>query len=220
MRERLRRCRACARLAVSNVPLLSGSVSSTGIFVQGRDLRAAASATASTASSVSPDYFKTMEMPLVAGRGFTDRDDQTAPKVGDHQRNRGAQVLPEREPDRPALRLEHREERRRSRSSASLRDAKYDSVRDEVPPTMYVPYLQARLGDAMFQVRTAGDPAAAIGAIREAVRQIDPNLPLMDVSTQVEQVEQAAAAGARVRAGVRDVRRRWRCCWPRSACSA
>ena len=54
---------------------------------------------------------------------------------------------------------------------------------------MYVPYLQARLGSAVFQVRTAGDPAGAIGAIREAVRQIDPNLPLMDVSTQVEQVE-------------------------------
>ena len=57
------------------------------------------------------------------------------------------------------------------------------------PPTMYVPYLQTRLGNAVFAVRTAGTPASSIGAIREAVRQIDPNLPLMDVSTQIEQVE-------------------------------
>ena len=53
---------------------------------------------------------------------------------------------------------------------------------------MYVPYLQGRPA-TMFQVRTAGDPADAIGAIREAVRQIDPNLPLMDVSTQAEQID-------------------------------
>ena len=39
-------------------------------------------------------------------------------------------------------------------------------------------------------MRTAGDPRAAVGAIREAVRQVDPNLPIMDVSTQMEQVEQ------------------------------
>jgi ABC-type antimicrobial peptide transport system permease subunit len=38
-------------------------------------------------------------------------------------------------------------------------------------------------------VRTAGDPAAAIGAIRDAMRRIDPNLPLMNVATQVDVVE-------------------------------
>ena len=70
-----------------------------------------------------------------------------------------------------------------------LRDAKYDSVRDVMPPTMYMPYLQARVPNAIFQVRTAGDPVGAIGAIRETVRTLDPNLPLMNVSTQVEQVE-------------------------------
>jgi ABC-type antimicrobial peptide transport system permease subunit len=70
-----------------------------------------------------------------------------------------------------------------------LKDVKYDSVRDAAPPTMYVPYAQTRLGGSVFAIRTAGQPTSATGAIREAVRQIDPNLPLMDVSTQIEQVE-------------------------------
>ena len=70
-----------------------------------------------------------------------------------------------------------------------LRDVKYDSVRDAAPPTMYVPYQQTRVGSPVFEVRTAGLPTSAAGAVREAVRQIDPNLPLMDVSTQIEQVE-------------------------------
>ena len=54
---------------------------------------------------------------------------------------------------------------------------------------MYVPYAQSRLGTATIEVRTAGEPTAATATIREAVRQVDPNLPMMDVSTQIEQVE-------------------------------
>ena len=54
---------------------------------------------------------------------------------------------------------------------------------------MYVPYTQTRIGNAAFEVRTAGSRAAVTGGVREAVRQIDPNLPMMDVSTQIEQVE-------------------------------
>jgi ABC-type antimicrobial peptide transport system permease subunit len=54
---------------------------------------------------------------------------------------------------------------------------------------MYQPALQAGLPTPRFAVRTAADPLAAVGAIREAVRQIDPNLPLQGVSTQMEQIE-------------------------------
>ena len=54
---------------------------------------------------------------------------------------------------------------------------------------MYVPFLQARAVSATFVIRTAGVPASVTGAVREAVRQIDPNLPLTDISTQLEQVE-------------------------------
>src|SRR5205085_319422 len=51
------------------------------------------------------------------------------------------------------------------------------------------PYRQTRMTSSVFEVRTAGLPTAAMSAIREAARQIDPNLPLTDVSTQIEQVE-------------------------------
>jgi ABC-type antimicrobial peptide transport system permease subunit len=41
----------------------------------------------------------------------------------------------------------------------------------------------------VFEIRTTGSPTSAVAAIREAVRQVDPNLPTMDVSTQLEQIE-------------------------------
>jgi ABC-type antimicrobial peptide transport system permease subunit len=53
---------------------------------------------------------------------------------------------------------------------------------------MFVPSLQTRPA-TVFLVRTAADPAATLGAIREAVRSVDPELPMMDVSTQSEQID-------------------------------
>ncbi len=44
-------------------------------------------------------------------------------------------------------------------------------------------------GGGIIAVRTAVDPATVTSAVREAVRQVDPNLSMMDVSTQLEQIE-------------------------------
>jgi len=74
-----------------------------------------------------------------------------------------------------------------------VRDVKYDSVRDEAPPTMYVPYTQNPVGLMAFEIRTGGDPSNMMAAIGEAVRQVDPNLPLMNVSTQIDEIERRFA---------------------------
>jgi IS5 family transposase len=74
-----------------------------------------------------------------------------------------------------------------------LRDAKYDSVRDPAPATMYVPYAQTRLTNAVFELRTAAAPSTVMGPVRDTIRQIDPNLPVTDVSTQIENVEKRFA---------------------------
>jgi ABC-type antimicrobial peptide transport system permease subunit len=58
---------------------------------------------------------------------------------------------------------------------------------------MYVPYRQARLGNAVFEVRSAGAAQASVAAVREAIRNVDPNLPLIEVSTQLEQIERRFA---------------------------
>ena len=70
-------------------------------------------------------------------------------------------------------------------------DTKYSNLRQEVPPTVYIPAFQnPNLGFIRFEVRTLGDPHNTISAIRHAVQTLDPNLPLSDVRTQVEQIDQ------------------------------
>jgi predicted permease len=173
-------------VGVSSVPLLANNVSSTGMFRQGRTY-APRQSDGINVLQVSADYFKTMEMPLVAGRGFTERDNQTAPKVVIINDTAARKYFANENPIglRFGTSLEQSSE---LEIVGVLRDTKYDSVRNDVPPTMFVPSLQSRPA-TVFQIRTAGDPAQTVGAIRESVRQVDPGLPLMDVSTQAEQID-------------------------------
>jgi len=72
-------------------------------------------------------------------------------------------------------------------------DAKYSDLRKEPPPTVYVPYAQDLdfPGAMNFEVRTAGDPKNWIGSVRQTVQGLDKSLPLFDINTETEQIEQA-----------------------------
>src|SRR5690606_9893672 len=74
-----------------------------------------------------------------------------------------------------------------------VRDAKYTGLRELPPPTLYEPYGQAPVGAMTVVARTSADPATVMPAIREAVRQVDPTLPLLNMSTQTDQIEQRFA---------------------------
>ena len=175
--------------ALTNPALLSGSVNSTSIFVRGRVYPPARDSGESINRLViSANFFEVMEIPILTGRGLTPQDHETAPKVVVINETAAKKYFPNENPlgQRFGSSVEKSSE---LEVVGVIRDAKYDSVRDPAPPTMYVPYLQARAASAIIEVRTAGDPASVTGGVREAVRQIDPNLPMTDVSTQLEQVE-------------------------------
>ncbi|HEV2420739.1 MAG TPA: ABC transporter permease [Candidatus Acidoferrales bacterium] len=66
-------------------------------------------------------------------------------------------------------------------------DAKYNSLRHEIEPTMYMPLVR---NSAHFELRTAADPLALVRLVQGIVSSMDDNLPLFDVRTQTEQIEQ------------------------------
>jgi predicted permease len=175
-------------VALSNPALLSGSVSSTSIFVQGRTY-AQGQQDSINRVIVSPNFFQVMGMPLLLGRHFTDGENNaTAPKVVIINDAAVRKYFPNENPIGQHFGTSV-ETSNQLEIVGVLRDAKYNSVRDDVPPTMYVPHMQTRTVAPTFEVRTAGDPLAAVNGIREVVRQIDPNIPVTDVFTQMEQVE-------------------------------
>jgi ABC-type antimicrobial peptide transport system permease subunit len=66
---------------------------------------------------------------------------------------------------------------------------KYTTLREAEPVTIYLPAPQMLEGVANYYVRTASNPAAIGPAIRAAVREIDPTLPVIDLRTQEQQIE-------------------------------
>src|SRR5438552_9431771 len=71
-----------------------------------------------------------------------------------------------------------------------MKDATISSLGDTLPATVFA---QSPASET-FAIRTAGNPLAIVPIIREEVRQIDPNLPLLDFKTQLEQVHEGFAA--------------------------
>jgi predicted permease len=200
LRESLGRLQAVSGVrsaTVSRPTLLSGSTNETGMFLQGHAYSAGRAAYESDRDDinyvvVAPSYFDTMGIPLVAGRGFTDRDDKRAPEVAIINEAAARKFFPNESPIG----------RRVGRSPEDsgnieivgvLRDARYNSLREPPPPTLYLPYLQVGTEDLVFTVRTAGDPATMMSAVRAAVSAVDPGIPIVTIETQMSQIERRYA---------------------------
>ena len=67
-----------------------------------------------------------------------------------------------------------------------VRDAKYDDLRGETKPTLYVP---SGTGGS-FELRTSGDPTNFVPRVREIVRQTGNDLPVFNVSTQTQRIDE------------------------------
>jgi predicted permease len=195
MVQRLGAAPGVRAVTLTNPLLLSGSINSTSFLVQGRpfsptaydDPKARELLTVNRVR-IAPNFFETMEMPLLRGRQFTMAENSPPPRVAIINEAAARKFFPDEDPI--GRRFGHSPERNGELEIIGVvRDAKYNALRDAAPATIYVPYGQNPVGAMAFAIRTSTDPAAAMPAIREAVRQVDPNLPLMDMATQMEQIE-------------------------------
>ena len=173
---------------LSNVMLLAGSVNTSDVHLQGAAYTPGQRGNRMNRIVAGPDFFETIGIPLQTGRTFSNRDHEKAPKVAIINEAAARKFFAGQNP--LGRRFGYSVETSGDIEIVGVvRDAKYSQVRESPPATMYMPHLQGTLPRAIVQVRTAGDPAAAVGALREAVRRVDPDLPVQDVFTQMEQVE-------------------------------
>jgi predicted permease len=138
---------------------------------------------------VTPSFFDTLGIPLMAGRSLTDRDTATSPKIAVVNQSFAAlDVFGGISPI--GRRFGHSPEDSTAIEVVGIvANVKYSEVRDDAPPTMFVPFSQAAQPSASFEVRTAVDPLLVVNGLRAAMREIDPNLPLTDITTQVNLIE-------------------------------
>jgi putative ABC transport system permease protein len=133
-------------------------------------------------SGVTPGYFGTMGIPLSAGRLFTERDDENAPLVVIVSQNLARRVWPNESPIGKKLLVG------RFPGFAEVvgvaGDVKNNGLANQPLLAMYTPYAQRPWPAMQFAIRMqSGDPMTAANAVRAAVLEIDPDLPITRVQT-------------------------------------
>jgi predicted permease len=135
------------------------------------------------------NYFATMEIPLLGGRGFTAQDDQRAPQVAVVNQTFARNFFPN--DDVLGQRVTFRGSKREVEIIGVVADTKYMSQREELKPLLYTPWQQEGevIGEMYFALRTTGEPTALAATVRQVVHELDSNLPVTEVSSQTARAQ-------------------------------
>ncbi|PYQ01967.1 MAG: hypothetical protein DMF82_17640 [Acidobacteria bacterium] len=170
--------------SLSGWGLFSGSRWTSSIRVPGRDV----DAVEPHYLAVSPGFFATMGLRLLAGRDFEPRDaEPEAPTAVVVNETFARRCFPGESPlGRHFFRV-NREKLDDQEIVGLARDAKYFSLREAIPPTVYVPHRDDR--GATIELRTTADPAVLVGFLRPEIGRIDAALRVDEVTTQATLVD-------------------------------
>ena len=180
--------------ATSHLPL-GGGDARRGITIEGRT-PTPDTPTRAHVRAISPNYLKAMGMTLREGRTFTGAETATTPFVvivNETMARRywpGASAIGKRlmmnDPSQPWREV-----------VGVVADVKFWGLNSLVNPEMFFPETQYSFPFRTFVVRTAtGDPSQLAAAVRDQVRQVDPNLPVSSVRT-IDEVAAASVAAQR-----------------------
>jgi putative ABC transport system permease protein len=142
--------------------------------------------------SVSPDYFEVMRIPVVRGRGFTERDAGGAPAVALINETMARRVFPGEDPLGKRVTIDYMEERVPLEVVGVVADTK-QTVGQAAGLQIYDCYLQRPWLSSAFVVRTEGDPAALAPAAQKAVREVDASRAAVAVKPMAQLFSESVA---------------------------
>lgn len=177
--EQVRAIPGVEAAAATGIVPLSGNTSNSDIWMDGQDSRQKKTV---DRSWISPDYFKTMETPLVAGRDFGERDTASSPKVAIVNESfarvmtKGANPIGMSfhspvGPNRPEFTVQ---------VVGLVKDMKYHDLRDENIPIAYIPVAQAENPDEFdtFMIRSRAPVGDTIAAVKRRLAEANPEIGL------------------------------------------
>jgi putative ABC transport system permease protein len=151
---------------------------------------------------VTPDFFSTLRIPLVAGRGLQITDSPNAPQAVVVSQAFVKQFYPNENPLGKHIVVgwgRQRSENKADTVNAGgeivgvIADVKSYGANEATPSTVYLPFDQAPLGDVSVLVRATASTALTINGTRAAIKEVDGDLPVFDVRTMTEVVSDSVA---------------------------
>jgi putative ABC transport system permease protein len=172
----------------SQIPF-GGTRGANGVAIEGRPRVAGEPSIIIDQRHVTPDYFQTMGVPLLKGRGFTAQDDSRAERVTVINRTMAERYWANASPIDQRVRITAGfDSDAWFRIVGVVEDVRHLGLNREPVSEMYRPYAQAAVPTFNVLVRTAGEPSSLAPAARAGVLAIDPGLPVYDVRTMEEAI--------------------------------
>jgi putative ABC transport system permease protein len=138
--------------------------------------------------SILPNYFQTMGIQLLGGRSFTPQDADGAPAVAIVNESFAKRFLPNEDPIGKRFTFGAANDNSQwIRIIGVVSDTRRQGLEAPIRIESWMSYAQMPSSGMQIVVRTAGDPQALVGAVREAVRSLDRDLPLQRIET-MEQI--------------------------------
>jgi predicted permease len=142
---------------------------------------------------VSPDYFKTMRIPLLKGRWFTAADRKGTSKVVVINETAARRFWPGEDPVGRPIGVGQGGFGDRAEIIGVVGDVRYGQMDEPPQPDVYISHLQASRGSMVLFARTVGNPAAMTQAMEHEVHALNQDLPVFDVKTMNERIRDATS---------------------------
>lgn len=192
LRERVQSLPGVSGAGTVNIlPLNSGNT--TRFYVDGDPVPAPGQEIEANIRTVSDDYFKALGVPLLAGRTFDARDTQNGQSVVIIGKTVADRMFAGRDPVGRRLRYSS------FQGNGDLvvgvvGDVKITGLDEAIKPVLYFPFRQSASIFANLVARTGSDPNALAGAIRNEIRNLEPDAAILNVRTMDDMIAQTPAS--------------------------
>jgi len=170
----------------SNMPFWSSP--SRDILIQGQEQNRKSETISTVADTVDLDYFKTMRIPLLQGRAFTDADQDGSLPVVIVNENLARRYWPNGNAIGQHLCLTGDTITRQI--VGVVKTSNYTTLGETPQPCLYLPIRQNPGSDAILYVRTAGNPSLILEPVQGQIRDTDPKVEVTDIRTGAKIVDQ------------------------------
>jgi predicted permease len=170
-------------------PLISGNAIANTFVPEGTARKKDGENPAVLLNDVGADFFRTFEIPILAGRGFNATDTETSRKVAVINEALARKYFPNMNPIGKTF-MQGYHEPVQEEIVGVCGNTKYYNLRTGEDSIFYMPYWQREHGisQATFVLKSRMDRVALMEAVRKATAGVDANLPLMNVRTQNQQI--------------------------------
>ena len=187
LQERIGRLPGVRSLSMDSSPPFTGLGAATGVHILGQPETPVADWPAADVRVVGPDYFRTMGIPLHAGRDFSAAESTAMRHVVIINQAFADRYLQNTNPlgRKTVIYMKSLEESTSQPSEiiGEVGDVRQKGLNAAPEPTVYWPYPELVLSSMTILVRTAIDPLTLVSAVRDVVHQMDPEEPMASVAT-------------------------------------